>query len=810
MASRVVIALSLFSALQSNEAAAVGRSRMYIEAGASNNAHLGTLARSEMQDTQLALGALASAEVEMKKETESGMTTHKALDIIGHQKHASPKNTAFIQQQFGTAPATGYSGVQKGQDMLNEMIQETMEKLDLERQSCVTFIMSQKHQIWVTIQDIRMYDARAAAAREAVLAAQAEIERLTELLPQLTSSLEAHNRKCAEDISSLEDQLKIILGDIEVMVSILKLTECDTDTSFVQHDKALGSVVTKVNSAEARQLLQEGVDEACDEGIPMETPVSFVQISANPTAVEAPKQRAKCTLSKKSCKRLRDKFLQIQSGIEAKRDELMAELASIQRHCRDERSNLESQIGDAETDLKNQQTALAKGTKQQNDAERNSKLKNEERDALNAELVRMTKLCTVNINNLISEECALGKIRGELEKMKGHTNPAFIQDCEVTDWQAGECSVTCGGGTQTLKRAVSVHPSGGAHCPPLEMTRKCSEEQCPINCELEDWSEWGDCSAECNGGVKEEIRNIGVVPEFGGDPCGETSVTESCNVQSCDKDCILSDWTGWSVCSKDCNGGLNTRVKNIVEDKVGNGQCADHDADHRQEYQVCNEAACTGNVTCESKLDVVILLDGSGSLGEKGWEQTKKAGQMIVESFHGGESHVKVSVILFGGPRYWSQYYACTGATAGATPDLKIDCGIDIVQHFTADMQEASTVINKLNWPATTTFTSQALMTAHSEFSLGRKEANSVVIVITDGRPLNPARTGEAALELRKSARLIFVPVTSNVPMEDVKKWASKPASENVIQVDDFATLADPATITSIIADMCPELKQTR
>ena len=80
----------------------------------------------------------------------------------------------------------------------------------------------------------------------------------------------------------------------------------------------------------------------------------------------------------------------------------------------------------------------------------------------------------VNINNLISEGCALGKIRGELEKMKGHTNPAFLQDCEVTDWNPDECSVTCAGGIQKLTRAVSVHPVGGAECPPLEMMRKCN------------------------------------------------------------------------------------------------------------------------------------------------------------------------------------------------------------------------------------------------------------------------------------------------------------------------------------------------
>merc|ERR1719253_1026151 len=383
------------------------------------------------------------------------------------------------------------------------------------------------------------------------------------------------------------------------MSSVLKLTECKASL-LMMHAEKMHS-----------KLLRNGVDEACEDAdsdaIPPELPSwspssdreALVQLSVNPTVLEPTKQRAKCTLSKKSCKRLRDKFLDIQAGIEAKRDELQAEILALRKHCEDEKANLEAQISDAETDLKVWQTALAKATKAQNDAERNSKLKNEERIALIKELVRMIKLCKVNINNYVSEGCALGKIRGELEKMKGHTNPAFLQDCEVTDWAADECSATCGGGTQKLKRAVSVHPVGGAECPPLEMSRACSEDECPVDCKLEDWSEWGDCSADCNGGVKQKIRNILSVPQFGGEPCGESSVADSCNLGSCDEDCILSDWTGWSLCSKQCDGGLKTRVKNVAVSEKGDGTCAPHDNEMRLEYMPCNEQECKGAVTCQ-------------------------------------------------------------------------------------------------------------------------------------------------------------------------------------------------------------------
>jgi len=752
---------------------------------------------------------LSSAETTMRI-AAMNITTSVALHIIDkHQKGASEID-ALIRHQSGQKQP-GYAGVQKGQDMLNEMIKEAQEKLDLERQTCSTFIKSQTHTIWLTVQDIRMFDARAAKARENVLSAQTEIQRLTELLPKLTETLVAHNRKCALDITELEAQLKIVLGDIEVMSAVLKMTECKTSL--------LMSHASKISSVDTNQLMKASLSQACDEGsgdeIPPEqsswdTPEgeSLVQLTANPTEVSKPKQRAKCTLSKGSCKKLRDKFLQIQGGIQGKRDELLAELLAMRKHCTDEKMNLESQISDAETDLKSWQTALAKATKEQNDAERNSKIKNEERIALIKELVRMLKLCKVNINNLISEGCALGKIRGELEKMKGHTNPAFLQDCEVTDWSADECSVTCAGGTQKLNRAISVHPVGGAECPPLEMSRKCNEDECPVDCEVSDWSEWGDCSSECNGGVKQKIRNVVSVAQNGGQACGETSVADSCNVQRCDVDCVLGDWTGWSKCSKECDGGLRSRIKHVIEAEKGAGECAKHDDDIRLEYMPCSEQDCKATLSCESQLDIVLLLDGSGSLREAGWKQSVKFTEMFIAALKGGEDNVKLSVILFSGPRTWDLAERCTGASVGPTPKME-DCGIQIVQHFTADMKKASDIVKGLAWPAATTLTSQALMAAKSELSLGRKDAQSVVVVVTDGRPMNKGRTGEAAKTLREGARLMWVPVTQFAPMADIRHWASTPISENIVQLNDFYSMTDPESIGMIISNMCPKVNQT-
>ena len=61
-------------------------------------------------------------------------------------------------------------------------------------------------------------------------------------------------------------------------------------------------------------------------------------------------------------------------------------------------------------------------------------------------------------------------------------------DCEVEDWSSwSECSATCGGGTRTRERKVVQEPeNGGAACPfqDQEEEESCKTEPCEGNFEL--------------------------------------------------------------------------------------------------------------------------------------------------------------------------------------------------------------------------------------------------------------------------------------------------------------------------------------
>jgi hypothetical protein len=413
------------------------------------------------------------------------------------------------------------------------------------------------------------------------------------------------------------------------------------------------------------------------------------------------------------------------------------------------------------------------------------------------------KTCSSNYIGFETEICALKKIRGELYKLKGTGSSAFFQDCAVGKWDPEECTKKCSGGEQKLTRSILTHPDGGAKCLPLAAMRSCNNAPCPVDCVLKEWSGWSKCSADCGGGVTQRLREVKQAMKYGGHPCGKVSETKSCHNQACEKDCELSDWTKWSKCSKDCDGGTHKRMKFVTHESEGQGHCADSWSVKRLQYKECNMHRCEVLPECNRTLDVILLIDGSGSLGQDGWDAEIIAAKTFVGAFKAAQGKVKVAVILFSGPRTWSGVYKCTGKSSAG---VKLaDCGIQTVTHFTTDLDSVDEELTKLTWPMGSTLTSLALMTAEAEMALGRADVHTLVVVMTDGRPLSFRKTGLASKAIRKKARLVWVPVKmpSNV-FPAIKSWATRRWQENVVKVEDFEALKTPDPITHLIADICP------
>merc|ERR1719405_232960 len=525
------------------------------------------------------------------------------------------------------------------------------------------------------------------------------------------------------------------------------------------------------------------------------------------------KRAAKCTLTGAKCYKLQERFLLIQAGIKDDRDALMEDIADMEKHCEETKNTLETQIKNDEDILADSQTKLGFATEKEATAGETARQTAAEHDQLDSDLRKQMKTCTNNYVNFESELCALKKIRGELYKMKGDGHSGFFQDCEVSKWDPEECTKKCfqkgrPGGEQKLSRQVLTHPNGGAKCLPLAAMKKCNLHPCPIDCKVSTWSGWSKCSAECGGGVQQRLREVERAMKYGGKPCGETSESKACNIQSCEKDCELSEWTKWSWCSKDCDGGTRKRSKWVKTKAEGQGKCPDAWSEKRLQYKACNMKRCELEVgekviKCNATLDIMLLLDGSGSLGESGWKAEIKAAQLFVDAFSGTGAHSQMGVILYSGPRTWSGVGKCMGPNA-QTVDLENTCKIKTVTHFTEDMAKVKELIGGLTFPKGSTLTSLALMRAKAELSLGRKSAKSIVVVITDGRPLSYRGTWIASWSVRKAARLIWVPVTRYAPLKYIKWWATRRWKENVVQVKNFEDLETPDPMNHVVANICP------
>jgi len=787
---------------------------------------------------------------------KSNLTSPMLLEISSHLhgKKSNLRKAATV-----TAAPTGYAAVEGARKMLNEMIYVSMTKYDGEIAKCTAYYGEQCAAMQACRGQIAASNYMAANSRGKILGAQSTINQMETDIPAKKQELKKNSAKCADELKNARARLQIVQGDIEVLTKILEMTDCKTalvqteqlsllhcqdpctKKSFINFNHAgLEQKVNQLQSSLSHGLMQdtfkdlfEGISsirQAVDATTPVPTtpfplvnisnpPVPMTLVPSNPctdpnagapSARDRAKGKGKCTITQSpDCYKIQERFLLIQSGIKDEAENLMQEIAWMEENCKQTADTIEEQIQDDQNRLRESQVDLADGTKDEATAAENARQTARENYQLDGDLKRQMKSCSQNYVNYESEMCALKKIRGELYKKLAGTYTAFFQDCVVSKWDPEECTKKCAGGEQKLMRNVMTHPNKGAKCLPLTAMKKCNLNPCPIDCQLATWTGWSKCSAQCGGGVQQRIRDVNRPMKYGGRPCDQTSQTRVCNGQACEKDCALGRWSKWGQCSKDCDGGTQKRQKYITEQAEGEGKCPGRWSSKRLEYKQCNMNRCSlqvgaKTVTCKQELDVILLIDGSGSLGQTGWNAEIKAAKTFVDAFTGTGAKANMAVILYSGPRTWGGVYKCFGRNTKAV-NLETVCKIKTVTHFTADMAHVKTEIGKLVWPKGSTLTSLALLSAASELSLGRKHAKSIVVAITDGRPLSYRATGLASREVRKKARLVWVPVTSNAPLWRIKRWATRRWQENVVLVKTFKDLEKPDVVTHVVANICPK-----
>lgn len=152
------------------------------------------------------------------------------------------------------------------------------------------------------------------------------------------------------------------------------------------------------------------------------------------------------------------------------------------------------------------------------------------------------------------------------------------EDCVLSSWRSWSlCSATCGGGQHVRSRFTEKHArNGGRPCDAgLSEIRECRRNDCngpePIDCQLADWHDWGECD-QCNG-EKKRHRGVSVYPKHGGRECDPVNITQ---VGKCDrrcheqKYCVWDDWGKWTQCTATCgNGGKKRRRRYLHLKEAG-------------------------------------------------------------------------------------------------------------------------------------------------------------------------------------------------------------------------------------------------
>jgi hypothetical protein len=139
---------------------------------------------------------------------------------------------------------------------------------------------------------------------------------------------------------------------------------------------------------------------------------------------------------------------------------------------------------------------------------------------------------------MFQDMCALIVVRNEVLAGSTLCPGHQIADCDVDQWVGKQCTVECDdtcpdipdasqvyecGGWQEIYRRVVVTPSAGVtdasvtcglQCPDLSRTKKCNQRKCPVNCEMSEWSGWSKCTADCEGGVRSHTRSLMVKPKM--------------------------------------------------------------------------------------------------------------------------------------------------------------------------------------------------------------------------------------------------------------------------------------------------------
>merc|ERR1719329_226417 len=360
----------------------------------------------------------------------------------------------------------------------------------------------------------------------------------------------------------------------------------------------------------------------------------------------------------------------------------------------------------------------------------------------------------------------------------------------------------CGGWQEMKREPVVPNDDCGIRCPRTSLYKRCGQYHCPINCDMSAWSGWSGCTAECGGGLQSHTRSILVKPKNGGLPCNTVEESRPCATFSCDRNCMLARWTPWTPCSMACDGGFHEKFRHVAIPTRGKGRCPTQLSRYRYSKQNCNTHTCTGDEICVANQDLVIAVDGSGSIRDTGFKILKTWVSKLLsryETQYWGNDAVKLGIVLFG--------------NGVIMPDGKTVSPAIIRQPLTFDIGAVKSAVDALPFKKGFTNMAQAFAAAETAFTQGsRRGSQSAVLTVTDGKPSFNFMTTQMVEQLDDKAVQRYFLIISEESLDSdamgvMKSWASQPWETNLVHVPGGLVLleSDPDTFADkALVKFCP------
>jgi hypothetical protein len=540
-----------------------------------------------------------------------------------------------------------------------------------------------------------------------------------------------------------------------------------------------------------------------------------------------------CTFTNVDCAELTDQMSLTWGAAKDAVDRYKAELAEEQQRWANEENSFNALQGNY-----NEISSFQSG--KISDSEGQSNLISAEKSSL-AEQLRLHEAafaeswgdCTKDIGEILTERfCGLKAVRKKIVDSKGDDfDVADLRDCVMDDWAPvgecmkdgqpleGECDDSGVGGLQRWERGfVTKNGDLGVPCPLKSHALGCGRKKCPVNCVAGLWTGWSSCSVECGEGIKARYRYPETPAQYGGLDCDTLAEVQGCNMGSCDQSCELHEWSpkridGGYHCSQACNPGSTTatagrieKFRHVFKKGFGNGKCAPPRDESRYQTKVCNDRPCYGDEECVAHQDLIIAIDGSGSISEEDHSVLLNFTGELLKKYRSSFKHLDrlmIGLVQFG-----------NGAIVTNADGSKTVKGANRVLNLTHDLAKVREKVSTMQHQMGFTNMAQAFSAADEMFpQSGRALSQKALLIITDGKPSFQYDAQAEAERLRDKGIVINMAVVRDQSVSDddavLQQWVSEPSESHFLWVGGTDGLRSPSVsktkVNEVLTTTCPD-----